>query len=130
MTTVCVHESQHFDRSLCACGSMHTYCNDCGAQLDACNEEQGEPEAIREPMPVSPEVAEGFPVPDWQPKTPDAGGSGFDAQAATINELQRKLELAVMVSLNETGAWPYTHDDYDDAHAALNELVRRAKGQA
>lgn len=32
----CSHESQHFDRSLCGCGTMHTYCNDCGEVLDGC----------------------------------------------------------------------------------------------
>lgn len=26
----------HFDRSLCACGSMHTCCNKCGTPLDGC----------------------------------------------------------------------------------------------
>lgn len=29
--------------------------------------EEGEPETIREPVEVSPEVAEAFPVPDWKP---------------------------------------------------------------
>lgn len=43
---------------------------------DAAREhEEGEPEMIREPMPVSPEVAEAFPVPDWQPQTSDAAFS-------------------------------------------------------
>ena len=27
-----------FDRSLCACGSMHYYCANCGAQLDECSD--------------------------------------------------------------------------------------------
>lgn len=26
----------HFDRSLCACGVMHTCCNACGTPLDPC----------------------------------------------------------------------------------------------
>lgn len=28
-----------FDRSICACGSMHYYCDDCGWQTDACDPE-------------------------------------------------------------------------------------------
>lgn len=28
---------QSFSRTLCACGRMHWYCNDCGAQFDACD---------------------------------------------------------------------------------------------
>lgn len=35
----CAHRSTHFDRSLCACGSMHTYCDDCGQAVDACDVE-------------------------------------------------------------------------------------------
>jgi hypothetical protein len=26
----------HFDRTLCACGQMHTCCNNCGRPLDEC----------------------------------------------------------------------------------------------
>lgn len=37
---VCAHADQHFDRSLCACGAMHTYCNDCGINLDECPYEE------------------------------------------------------------------------------------------
>lgn len=33
----CLHASTHFDRSLCACGVMHTYCDDCGAVVDGCS---------------------------------------------------------------------------------------------
>ena len=30
----CPHESASFDRSVCACGSMHDYCDDCGEAID------------------------------------------------------------------------------------------------
>ena len=30
----CEHRNIHFDRSLCACGAMHNYCDDCGSVLD------------------------------------------------------------------------------------------------
>lgn len=30
----CKHESCSFDRSVCACGSMHDYCDECGAAMD------------------------------------------------------------------------------------------------
>lgn len=33
----CAHESTHFDRTLCACGAMHTYCDDCGHAIDECD---------------------------------------------------------------------------------------------
>jgi hypothetical protein len=29
----CRHKSASFDRTLCGCGSMHDYCDDCGAAL-------------------------------------------------------------------------------------------------
>jgi hypothetical protein len=32
----CLHPDHSFDRSICACGSMHYYCVDCGAQVDDC----------------------------------------------------------------------------------------------
>lgn len=31
---VCEHRLTHFDRSVCACGSMHDYCDDCGVPID------------------------------------------------------------------------------------------------
>ena len=31
-----------FDRSLCACGAMHTCCSNCGQALDDCEYEAGE----------------------------------------------------------------------------------------
>lgn len=35
--TACAHERVVFDRSLCACGTMHYYCLDCvGDPLDSC----------------------------------------------------------------------------------------------
>lgn len=34
----CEHEDRWFDRSICHCGRMHYFCNDCGAQIDACTE--------------------------------------------------------------------------------------------
>lgn len=34
----CQHPTLRFDRTVCACGWMHTYCADCGAQIDACQE--------------------------------------------------------------------------------------------
>lgn len=34
--SACRHTDNHFDRSLCACGAMHFYCNDCGEVLDDC----------------------------------------------------------------------------------------------
>lgn len=36
--TACQHPTLDFDRTVCACGWMHTYCADCGAQIDACQE--------------------------------------------------------------------------------------------
>lgn len=33
-TAGCEHRNVHFDRSLCACGEMHHYCDDCGFPLD------------------------------------------------------------------------------------------------
>lgn len=33
----CQHANQTFDRSFCACGWMHTYCTDCGDQLEPCD---------------------------------------------------------------------------------------------
>ena len=35
-TPACQHENHHFDRSICACGLMHHYCNDCGKTLEPC----------------------------------------------------------------------------------------------
>jgi hypothetical protein len=29
----------HFDRSICACGSMHYFCNQCGTQAEPCSDE-------------------------------------------------------------------------------------------
>lgn len=29
----------HFDRSICACGMAHYYCNQCGTQTEACVDE-------------------------------------------------------------------------------------------
>lgn len=29
----CEHHDTHFDRTLCACGAMHEFCNDCGKAL-------------------------------------------------------------------------------------------------
>lgn len=36
--TDCPHRYTSFDRTICAdpCGSMHTYCEDCGKCLDDC----------------------------------------------------------------------------------------------
>ena len=34
-----------FDRSICACGSMHYFCNQCGTQADPCADETPEPPA-------------------------------------------------------------------------------------
>lgn len=46
----CPHESASFDRSLCACGWMHDYCDDCGAaigcELDEHPEDGTEPVGI------------------------------------------------------------------------------------
>lgn len=36
-------DGPHFDRSICACGSMHYYCGDCGSQDDACDERDIKP---------------------------------------------------------------------------------------
>ena len=33
---VCPHEDTWFDRTLCACGMMHTYCDDCGRVMGWC----------------------------------------------------------------------------------------------
>ena len=33
----CKHPDVSFDRSLCACGAMHYYCTECGAQTDECS---------------------------------------------------------------------------------------------
>lgn len=33
-SAACKHESCSFDRSVCACGSMHDYCDECGAAMD------------------------------------------------------------------------------------------------
>lgn len=35
----CTHPNPSFDRSICACGLMHYYCDECGAQTDECDEE-------------------------------------------------------------------------------------------
>lgn len=32
----CGTTGMHFDRSLCACGMMHHYCDGCGIQVDPC----------------------------------------------------------------------------------------------
>jgi len=32
----CQHDNHHFDRSICACGVMHHYCDDCGKPLEPC----------------------------------------------------------------------------------------------
>ena len=37
MSDGCRHEATWFDRSLCACGVMHTYCEDCGLAVDGCD---------------------------------------------------------------------------------------------
>ena len=34
MSAACRHESCSFDRSVCACGSMHDYCDECGAAMN------------------------------------------------------------------------------------------------
>jgi len=34
----CPHTNLGFDRTVCACGWMHTYCEGCGAQIDMCQE--------------------------------------------------------------------------------------------
>lgn len=36
----CAHSSVSFDRSLCACGEMHNYCDDCGRPI-GCRLEDG-----------------------------------------------------------------------------------------
>lgn len=53
---------------------------------------------------------------------------------AHVAELVRPVLKAVMISMSETGRWKtttgedfFSHDDYDAAHASLNELARRAK---
>ena len=40
----CKHASVHFDRSLCACGSMHHYCDHCGRALDCPYDADSQPE--------------------------------------------------------------------------------------
>ena len=42
----------HFDRSLCACGSMHTCCNNCGYALDGC-EYDARPQARPDSSPLT-----------------------------------------------------------------------------
>jgi ribosomal protein L37E len=32
----CGSNDYHFSRTLCACGSAHDYCNDCGLQVQFC----------------------------------------------------------------------------------------------
>lgn len=34
--TTCDHSEEWFDRTVCACGSMHNYCADCGALVGSC----------------------------------------------------------------------------------------------
>lgn len=41
----CEHRDHSFDRSICACGSMHYYCVDCGAQVDECEWSAGNEDA-------------------------------------------------------------------------------------
>lgn len=43
----CKHPDVSFDRSLCACGSMHYYCTECGAQTDECSP-ASEPQTLTE----------------------------------------------------------------------------------
>lgn len=67
----------HFDRSICACGSMHTYCNECGTVVDGCPydgrlTESGEPELAGTPV--------GGPKPLSVSPCPCEGGDGCVCQ--------------------------------------------------
>lgn len=73
--------------------------------------EEGEIESIREPFPVSPEVAEAFPVPDWQPTT------------AVDPELYATLTISVSAKDGyDPGQWD--DDTIAAAFAAAEQAVR------
>jgi hypothetical protein len=44
----CPHNDAWFDRVICPepCGMMHTYCADCGANLDTCTFDSNPPDGI------------------------------------------------------------------------------------
>lgn len=47
MTNSCKHHDVRFDRTLCACDTMHNYCGDCGKVLDDCPYEDAEDDGPR-----------------------------------------------------------------------------------
>lgn len=48
------------------------------------------------------------------------------SERVDVQQLASRIRTAIIASMAFTGAHPgYTHDDYDDAHAALGALLAR-----
>lgn len=67
-------------------------------------------------------------------REPFSAANTTDVRAMSAADLMRPVLKAVMISMATTGEYKtrdgsdfYSHDDYDEAHACLGELVLLAK---